>query len=120
MHECKFCDRTFVGARALGKHQLEHDKLVPRVVPNISELWAIIQQLAKNDSKIKKNMKILVKKNKLYEKEIEDLMKRLKKSENNISKLRKKGKFNIPAINKLINATPETIIPASCISLKNM
>lgn len=95
MHECKFCDRTFVGARALRKHQLEHEKSPPRIVPNIPELWAIIQQLAKNDLKIKKNMKILVKKNKLYEEKIEDLMKRLKKSENNIAKLRKKGKFNI-------------------------
>ena len=85
MHECRFCDRTFVGARALRKHQLEHEKSPPRIVPNIPELWAIIQQLAKNDSKIKKNMKILVKKNKLYEKEIE----------NNIAKLQKKGKFNI-------------------------
>ena len=96
MHECKFCDRTFVGARALRKHQLEHEKSPPpRVVPNISELWAIIQQLAKNDLKIKKNMKILVKKNKLYEERIEDLTKRLKKGENNIAILRKKGKFNI-------------------------
>ena len=95
MHECKFCDRTFVGERALRKHQLEHEKSPPRVVPNIPELWAIIQQLAKNDLKIKKNMKILVKKNKFYEEKIEDLMTRLKKSENNIAKLRKKGKFNI-------------------------
>ena len=95
MHECKFCDRTFVGARALLKHQLEHEKSPPMIVPNIQELWAVIQQLAKNDVKIKKNMKILVKKNKFYEKEIENLITRLKKSENNISKLRKKGKFNI-------------------------
>ena len=56
MHECKFCDRTFVGARALRNHQLEHDKSPPEVVPNIQELWAVIQQLAKNDLKIKKNI----------------------------------------------------------------
>ena len=59
MHECKFCDRTFVGARALLKHQLEHEKSTPRVVPNIQELWAVIQQLAKNDLKIKKKYEYL-------------------------------------------------------------
>ena len=59
MHECKFCDRTFVGARALRKHQLEHD--IPSVVPNIQELWAVIQQLAKNDLKIKKEYEDLSK-----------------------------------------------------------
>ena len=90
MHECKFCDRTFIGKRALINHQSEHEKEVPRVIPNNDELWAIVKQLAKNNSRIIKNIKILTRKNKMYQHNIEELTKQISKNENNIIKLRKK------------------------------
>ena len=83
MYECDSCNRTFVGKRALISHQLSHGK----VVPNISELWEIVQQLIKNNAKLKKKIKVLSNKN---EQNTEDLMKSIEENKSKIIKLHKK------------------------------
>ena len=89
MHECKFCNRTFVGKRALTNHQLSHNNT--KIIPNPEELWIIVQQLLKNNKKIRKNFKSLLKKNKLYEERIKELEQKIEENKEKIIKLYKKS-----------------------------
>ena len=89
MYECKFCNRTFVGKRALTNHQLSHNNT--KIMPNEEELWIIIQQLLKNNKKTKRNFKYLLKKNKVYEERIKELEEKVKESADKIIKMYKKN-----------------------------
>jgi len=88
MHECKFCNRTFVGKRALTSHQLSHNNT--KIIPNSEELWIIVQQLIKNNKRTKRNIKYLLKKNKLYETQIVDFKKIIEQNKGKIIQLYKK------------------------------